>query len=71
MASLDSGIDQASGCRLAFQDHARVMSLDSDAYRGSKGVMGCAVRVFRLRVGAVGTPAALHILYLSHLCAKV
>ena len=39
MPFLDSGIDQASGCRLTFQDHARVVSFDGDAYRGSEGVM--------------------------------
>ena len=53
MASFDSEVDQASGCWLAFQDHARVVSLDGDAYRGSKGVMGSAVGVLRLRVGAL------------------
>ena len=70
MASFDCGVDQASGCWLTFQDHPRVVSLDGDAYRGSKGVMGSAVGVLRLRVGAVGTLAALHFLYLSHLGAK-
>ena len=70
VASLDAGVDQAGCCRLAFQDHTRVVSLDGDAYCGSTGVIGYAVGVFRLGVGAVGALPEFHFLYLSQLRAE-